>query len=140
MWGSAPRSPVALRRGRKPLYRVSFCLAFSLRVLLAKKKRRTISNGNRPVILKFRSSLAGKTRSRISRVLHRRERTSPEVFIKFRSSLFKGLRFPKAEPLVALRRGRKPLYRVSFCLAFSLRVLLAKKKHRTISNGNRPVN
>ena len=40
---------------------------------------------------KFRSSLAGKTRSRISRIIHRWVRSSPENFLKFRSSLFKGL-------------------------------------------------
>ena len=60
-------------------------------------------------------------------------------FSKFRSSLFKGLRNPKAEPLVVARRRRNPLYRVSFCLAFSLRVLPAKKKRRCLYTGNRPV-
>ena len=60
-------------------------------------------------------------------------------FSKFRSSLFKGLRNPKAEPLVVARRRRKPLYCVSFCLAFSLRVLPAKKKRRCLYTGNRPV-
>ena len=82
--------------------------------------------GRKPFDLKRLHSLTGRTHSQSE--YSQNEKSSLVAFIKFRSSLFKGLRFPKAEPLVALRRGRKPLYRVSFCLAFSLRVLPAKKK------------
>ena len=68
------------------------------------------------------------------------EKSLLAAFSKFRSSLFKGLRFPKAEPLVALRRGRKPLYGIFFLLSFFFCACYRqKKKRQTIFEGERPV-
>ena len=47
---------------------------------------------------------------------------------KFRSSLFKGLWYPKATPLVALRRARNPHRTLFFAKLFSRVLLLTEKK------------
>ena len=56
----------------------------------------------------------------------------PTPVLKFRSSLFKGLRFPKVEPSVALRRGRNPPNGAFFLQSFFFAPVVPKKKRRSL--------
>ena len=104
------------RQGRKP---------FDLKVKLTYRANAPLNQRSpkgevftRSVFKVWIKPFAGATRGVGSRIIHRRVRSSPEAFIKFGSSLFKGLRGVGRRPafLVAARRGRKPLYGIFFLL------------------------
>ena len=57
----------------------------------------------------------------------------PTPFLKFGSSLFKGLRFPKAEPWSPPAGGETPLYGAFFLQSFFFAPVVPKKKRRRLS-------